>query len=173
MFSGLLLTLSAALLAFDRRVALVRLGLDLLGAGFVFMLLVPGGRAVVGLIPQTALRARPPRVCGTLSPDPCAPGRLCSADAVSCSSPRGIPSLSGSILFRPGSGIAGPLMNPPAGARGRLIRSALMLLAGACAMIWPATSASFARVVAVDFYRAGDLFRAVRKLGDEAAPVGH
>ncbi len=211
LLSGLLLTLSGVLLAFDRRVALVRFGLDLLVAGFVFMLLVPGGRAVVGLIPQTTLAreaaaftesglealvykgpAGPPwptlremidtreRVLVTIESG--RPGfpwirpafevmqetlyKFNTPSELSCAPKRG--GTSGSLFLMNNWVDTTPAPKP---SNAKIVNGyeALLTRAKECRAArgrWP-------NLVAVDFYRTGDLFRAVRKLNDEAAPAGN
>ncbi len=156
----------------DRRVALVRLGSDLVVAGVVFMLLTPAGRAVAGLIPQSPLARQAAaglwdaftgslRVwafvfggCGLVM---AAAGRSLIARLDPLQTLRGLSDL---------------WLNPPGGATGRLARSVLMLLAGAGAMIWPARAVSIGVIVLgafIAFAGLRELFEFVLRAAPEDA----
>lgn len=146
--TGALLALAIALIVGglalipDRRVALVRLGLDLLVAALVFMLLSPAGRAIAGLIPKDALARQ---AAAGLWDAFTGPLRIWTLVFAGC----------GLVLAAAGHSLIarldplealralwGLLLNPPGGARGQLVKSILLLLAGAFTMIWPARAVS-------------------------------
>src|SRR6185436_20814037 len=53
--SGCLSAVGGVALGLSRRRGLVRLGLDLMVAGLVLLLLMPAGRAIVGMLPHDQL----------------------------------------------------------------------------------------------------------------------
>jgi len=151
--AGALLALSLVLIlggvAFvpDRRVALVRLGLDLLVAGFVFMLLSPAGRAIAGLIPQNALARQAAAGLWDAFTGPLRMWTLVFGGCGLVLAAAGHSLIARLDPLQALKSLADLLTNPPGGARGQLVKSFLLLLSGALTMIWPAKAVSFAIVL--------------------------
>jgi hypothetical protein len=141
-FGGVIAALSGVLLAPDRRRAFGRLGLDLVVAGLVLFLLVPVGRALVSTLPRGDLAQA-------------AAAGLWDAFTVSLRTWALVLGGIGIVLLAAGHslfqrfdprqaarGLVAWFETPPAGTKGRLLRSALLVGAGAFALVWPASAAS-------------------------------
>jgi hypothetical protein len=140
--TGCLIGLSGVLLAAGRRRALVRLGLDLLVAGIVLLLLMPAGRAIAGTLPH-----------GELARDAAKglwdhfAGALRTWGFVLGGIGLVLQAAGHSLLERfdphaSGRRLVAWLENPPGGARARLLRGVVLLVAGALAIVRPAHAVS-------------------------------
>jgi hypothetical protein len=146
-FGGLALALAGVLLAGDGRLAIGRLGLDLVVAGVALFLLLPAGRAIVALFPSDELAKR-------------AAAGLWDAYAVSLRTWAVVLGGIGVVLLaasrslgarfdpRQAAGdVAAWLEDPPGGARGRILRGAMFVGAGAFALLRPASAGELLIVV--------------------------
>jgi hypothetical protein len=140
--SGCALALGGLGLASRRRRALVRLGLDLLVAGIVLLLLLPAGRAIAGMLPhdelaRSAARGLWDHFAGALRTWGFVLGGIGLV----------LQAAGHSLLERfdpheSGRRLLAWLENPPGGARARLVRGVVLLVAGALAIAWPTAAAS-------------------------------
>jgi hypothetical protein len=145
-FGGALLAVTGVLLAASPRHAIVRLGLDLLVAGAVLYLLGPAGRALVSTLPHDELAKA-------------AAAGLWDAYTGSLRTWALVLGAVGLVLVAAGHSLVarfvpremarqlgGWLESPPGGTRGRLLRGAVLVVAGAAGVLWPAavTSATIA-----------------------------
>lgn len=151
--TGALLGLSLALIlggvAFvpDRRVALVRLGLDLMVAGLVFMLLSPAGRALASLVPRDELARQAAAGLWDAFTGPLRIWALVFGGSGLVLAAAGHSLIARLDPLQALRSLGDLVTNPPGGARGQLVKSVLLLLAGALTMIWPARAVSFAIVL--------------------------
>jgi len=147
LITGVVLILGGVAFIPDRRVALVRLGLDLVVAGVVFMLISPAGRTLAGLIPETPLARQAAAGLWDAFTGPLRGWALVFGGCGLVLAAAGHSLIARLDPLQTLRALADLLMNPPGGARGQLTKSALLLLMGAGAMIWPAKAASFAIVL--------------------------
>jgi hypothetical protein len=141
-FGGALLALAGVALARSPRGALGRLGRDLLFAGLVLFLLRPAGGAIAALLPREELAKAAAAglwdaYTGALRTWALVLGGIgLVLEAASRS-------LAARFDPREAAGrVLAWLDQPPGGARGRLLRGAILVGAGACALLWPATATS-------------------------------
>jgi hypothetical protein len=144
---GVLLAVSGVVLAANRRLGLVRLGLDLVVAGVVFLLLVPGGRAIVSLLPHDDLARR--AAAGLWD---AFTGNLRTWAYVFLGTGLVIQAAGRSLLERLDARASARrlvdwLENPPGGLRGRLLRGAVLLAGGGFALLRPAEALWLASVL--------------------------
>jgi hypothetical protein len=144
---GVVLILGGVAFIPDRRVALVRLGLDLVVAGVVFMLISPAGRALAGLIPESPLARQAAAGLWDAFTGPLRGWALMFGGSGLVLAAAGHSLIARLDPLQTLRALADLLTNPPGGVRGQLAKSALLLLGGAGAMIWPAKAASFAIVL--------------------------
>jgi hypothetical protein len=144
---SLVLILGGVALVPDRRVALVRLGLDLIVAGVVFMLLSPAGRGIASLIPHDPLARQAAAGLWDAFTGPLRVWALVFAGAGLVLAAAGHSLIARLDPLQALRTAADLIANPPGGARGQLVKSFLLLLAGALTMIWPAKAVSFAIVL--------------------------
>jgi len=140
--SGCALALGGLGLASRHRRALVRLGLDLLVAGIVLLLLMPAGRAIAGVLPHDELARNAARGLW----DHFA-GALRTWGFVLGGIGLVLQAAGHSLLERfdphaSGRRLLAWLENPPGGARARLVRGLVLLVAGALAVAWPTGAVS-------------------------------
>ena len=144
---SLVLILGGVALVPDRRVALVRLGLDLIVAGLVFMLLSPAGRSLASLIPRDELARQAAAGLWDAFTGPLRVWALVFGGSGLVLAAAGHSLIARLDPLQALRSLAALLTNPPGGARGQLVKSFLLLLAGALTMIWPAKAVSFAIVL--------------------------
>jgi hypothetical protein len=139
---GVLLPVAGILMARDSRHAMGRLGRDLLVAGLVLFLLVPAGAAIVASIPHDALARGAAAGLWDAFTHSLRTWALALGSAGLV-----ILAASQSLLerFDPRESarcLLAWLANPPGAALARLLRAALLLGAGAFAVLWPARAVS-------------------------------
>jgi hypothetical protein len=144
---GALIALVGVSVASSRRRALVRLGLDLLVAGLVLLLLMPAGRAVAGLVPHGDLARNAAKGLWDAFA-----GALRTWGFVLGGIGIVLQAAGHSLLERfdpqeSGRRLLAWLANPPGGARARLIRGLVLLVAGSLAVVRPAGAVSVAIVM--------------------------
>jgi len=137
---GTILAVGGVLVAPNRRFGLVRLGLDLVVAGVVLFMLVPAGRALVGTVPESVLARH--AVAGLWDTFT---GSLRTWSFVLGASGLVLAAAGHSLLERLEAGdilrrALSFVTDPPAGTRGRALRSVLFLAAGAFTLAWPSTT---------------------------------
>jgi hypothetical protein len=141
-FGGAFLALAGIVVARSARHAIGRLGLDLLVAGVLLFLLGPAGRAIVARLPREELAKGAAAglwdaYTGSLGTWAFVLGGI---GIVLVAASRSL-----AARFDPreaGRSFVAWLEAPPGGARGRLLRGALLLGAGAFALVRPALAAS-------------------------------
>jgi hypothetical protein len=147
-FGGALAALAGVLLARDRRHAISRLGLDLVVAGLVLFLLGPLGRLAVTTVPHEELAKH-------------AAAGLWDVFTSSLRTWAYVLGGIGLVLHAAGRSLAARfdpratlgaalawLETPPAGARGRLLRAAVLIAAGTFGLLRPAGAVSLLVVLA-------------------------
>ena len=144
---GALIGLVGVGVASSRRRALVRLGLDLLVAGIVLLLLMPAGRAAVGLVPHGELAREAARGLWDAFA-----GALRTWGFVLAAIGLVMQAAGHSLLERfdpqeSGRRLLAWLGNPPGGVRARLVRGLVLLVAGALAALRPADAVAVVIVV--------------------------
>jgi hypothetical protein len=166
--TGLALAFGGLGLASRHRRALVRLGLDLLVAGIVLLLLMPAGRAIAGMLPHDELARNAARGLW----DHFA-GALRTWGFVLAGIGLVVQAAGQSLLERfdpqeTGRRLLAWIENPPGGARARLVRGLVLLVAGALAIAWPAVAAS----VVVVLVGGGLAFVGLREVFEIALRAG-
>jgi uncharacterized membrane protein HdeD (DUF308 family) len=141
-FGGGLLALAGVLLAPSPRNALSRLGLDLLVAGVVLFLLGPAGRAIVATLPHEELAKRAAAGLWDVFTSSLRTWALVLG-GIGLVLLAASHSLAGRFVPREAvRNLAAWLEQPALGARGRLVRGALLVAAGTFALVRPASAAA-------------------------------
>jgi len=135
---GGLVALVGVSVASSRRRALMRLGLDLIVAGIVLLVLMPAGRAAVGLVPHGELAREAAKGLWDAFA-----GALRTWGLVLGGIGLVIQTAGHSLLARfdpqeSGRRLLAWMGNPPGGARARLVRGIVLVMAGALAIVRPA-----------------------------------
>lgn len=135
---GALVALVGVSVASSRRRALMRLGLDLVVAGIVLLLLMPAGRAAVGLVPHGELAREAAKGLWDAFA-----GALRTWGLVLGGIGLVIQTAGHSLLARfdpqeSSRRLLDWMANPPGGARARLVRGFVLVMAGALAIVRPA-----------------------------------
>jgi hypothetical protein len=172
---GVLMALGGVGLAPGRQRAFVRLGLDLLVAGLVLLLLMPAGRAIAGLLPQGDLARNAAKGLWDAFA-----GSLRTWGFVLGGIGVVLQAAGHSLLERfdpreSGRRLLAWLENPPGGVRARVLRGAVLLVAGALTVLWPADAVSVIAVLvggALAFLGLREIFEIVlRSVPESGVPA--